>query len=280
MRIFRSFFALALLLNAGLLTAQDFQGVATYQTSTKLDFKLDTNVASAEQQKAMMQMIAPMLQKEYTLTFSKTESLYKEAEKLEESAFPFADMFSTFLGAGGTMFKNVQSRESVRQVEFLGKIFLVTDTLKQLEWKLGKENKTIGSYTCYKATAQKEVIEKTIQTEAGTEDFEEEDSVKVIEITAWYTPQIPVSQGPDSFWGLPGLVMEASDGTNTFLCSKVVLNPKDKVTIERPKDGEVVTAEEFTEIMRKKAEELSEAYGGGSDGRDAGNSEFKIQISK
>jgi GLPGLI family protein len=42
-------------------------------------------------------------------------------------------------------------------------------------------------------------------------------------VTAWYTPEIPVNQGPDKYWGLPGLILEVNDG-KTVLCSKVVLN--------------------------------------------------------
>ncbi len=258
------------------LQAQEFQGVATYNTSTSLDMKLDSNVANAEQQKAIMQMLAPYLKKEYTLTFSKTNSLYREVEKLQQNQMPFSDIIGSVMGTGGVFYKNVQSSESLRQLEFMGKMFLVTDTLEKLDWKLGKESKMIGSYTCYKATATREVTEKSISSSAESDELKEEDEKKLITITAWYTPQIPVSQGPDNYWGLPGLIMEINDGTTTILCSQVVLNPKEKVEIKRPKEGEKVTQQEFRDIMVKKAEEMREMYGG--QGQGAGNSEFKIQI--
>jgi GLPGLI family protein len=51
---------------------------------------------------------------------------------------------------------------------------------------------------------------------------------KDVTITAWYTPEIPVNQGPENYWGLPGLILEINDGKTVILCSKIVLNPKEK----------------------------------------------------
>jgi GLPGLI family protein len=48
---------------------------------------------------------------------------------------------------------------------------------------------------------------------------------KDVTITAWYTPEIPVNQGPENYWGLPGLILEINDGKTVILCSKIVLNP-------------------------------------------------------
>ena len=56
---------------------------------------------------------------------------------------------------------------------------------------------------------------------------------KTDEVTAWYTPQIPVSQGPGEFWGLPGLILEINDDKTTILCTKIVMNPNDKSKIKR-----------------------------------------------
>ena len=55
--------------------------------------------------------------------------------------------------------------------------------------------------------------------------------METITITVWYTPQIPVNTGPGNYQGLPGLILEVNDGTETVICSKIVLNPKDEVNI-------------------------------------------------
>ena len=36
-------------------------------------------------------------------------------------------------------------------------------------------------------------------------------------MTAWFTPEIPVSTGPAMYGGLPGLILEISDGNRTML---------------------------------------------------------------
>ena len=259
-----------------ILQAQDFQGVATYKTSTSLDLEIDSSAISGDQQAMIKQMLNQYLKKEYTLTFSKTESIYQEIEQLQQGGFPGMDIFGTVMGTGGIFYKQVKEGRETRQLEFFGKQFLIKDSLESVEWKLGKESKTIGSYTCFKATAEIEVVEKSINTNADSEEVEENEEKKMVTLTAWYTPQIPVSQGPDEYWGLPGLIMEVNNGSTVYLCSQVVLNPKEKVEIKEPANGEEVTKEEFKEIATKKLEQMKEMYGGG--GSRGGNSNVKIQI--
>ena len=79
---------------------------------------------------------------------------------------------------------------------------------------------------------------------------------KEVVVTAWYTPEIPVNQGPEGYWGLPGLILEVNDGKTVILCSKIVLNPKEKVEIKAVSKGKVVSQKEFDEIMIKKMEEF------------------------
>jgi GLPGLI family protein len=81
-------------------------------------------------------------------------------------------------------------------------------------------------------------------------------------ITAWYTPEIPVSQGPEGYWGLPGLILEVNDGKTVILCSKVVLNPKEKVVIKPASKGKVISQKLFDETMIQKMEEMREMYRG------------------
>ena len=51
---------------------------------------------------------------------------------------------------------------------------------------------------------------------------------KEIEIIAWYTPDIPVSNGPSTYQGLPGLILEVTEDKTIILCTSVVMNVKDK----------------------------------------------------
>jgi GLPGLI family protein len=140
------------------------------------------------------------------------------------------------------------------------------------------ETKQIGGYTCFKATAIREASqtdfrnfrmkkkeEETKDATPKTNLMDELNMPKEITITAWYSPEIPVSQGPENYWGLPGLILEVNDGKTTILCSKVVLNLKDKVEIKAPTTGEVITQKKYDETVIKKMEEFRE-MGGGRNG--------------
>ncbi len=79
-------------------------------------------------------------------------------------------------------------------------------------------------------------------------------------ITAWYTPQISITNGPAMYQGLPGLILEVHDGKLTIICSKIVINPEDKVEIKEPEKGKEVNQEKYDEIMDKKSKEMMERY--------------------
>ena len=85
-------------------------------------------------------------------------------------------------------------------------------------------------------------------------------------ITAWYTPQIPVSNGPGAFQGLPGLILELSYDSKVILCSKIILNPKSQITIQPPTKGKSVSQSEYDKIVEKKMKEMSVQFDGKGTG--------------
>ena len=270
------FLILAILILPLFSQAQNFSGEATYQSASSLDFKMDSTQITPEQQKMIKERLSKALQKEYTLTFTKTESLFKEIEQLEEGSGRMAGMMTMMSGAGSLVYKNVQTLDLIEQSEIFGKMFLIRDTLDTYDWKLEKGNKLIGSYTCYKAVLDREVVQRSFRSEEeGGSSFD----TTTISITAWYTPQIPLNIGPDIYWGLPGLIMEINTDRTTILCTKVVLNKDKEITIDPPKKGDKVTRDEYTKIVEDKLKEMEEMYGG--ERRKAGrHGRMQIQISR
>jgi GLPGLI family protein len=268
-----------MLINA-VLHAQDFQGVATYKTSMKMDFKMDSLAQGQGINKEMQEKLSAMLQKqfqkEYKLTFTASESIYKEEEKLAAPNPQNGNMTIMVMGSSQSdvLYKNTKEKRYAHEQELLGKKFLVEDTLEDKGWKLESDTKFIGQYTCYKATRTIEV-ENMTSFSVGSDEKEPEVKKEKRTVTAWYTPEVPVNNGPSMYWGLPGLILEVNDGTQTIVCSKIVLNPKEKVSIKEPTKGKKVNAEKFREIMDKKSKEMMERYRG--NGRDGGN-EIRIEI--
>ena len=262
------------------LRAQDFQGLVVYESKTSTsDFKLgDSKEITPEMQKMIQERMKKFSEKTFNLYFDKTASIYEEQEKLDAPGTQNGGMkmMSGFVGGGGKLYKNVKEKTFCIDKEMMGKEFLVKDTLARLKWKMETEIKKIGNYTCYKATAQQAVSKsdfRNFRRKAQEENKEKKDDKvkstnfmdnmelpKEVTITAWYTPEIPINQGPENYWGLPGLILEVNNGKTTILCSKVVMNNKDKKEIKAPTNGKVVTQKEYDEIVTKKMEEMKEMY--------------------
>jgi GLPGLI family protein len=271
------------------LYAQEFQGMAVYESKTSTsDFKAriegNKNI-TPEMQKTIEERMKKMFEKTFILNFNKSASIYKEEEKLEAPTQGAAGggmrMMGSMMGGGGTFYKNVKEKNYTVDKEFMGKEFLIKDTLSNLKWKMEGETRVIGGYNCFKATAilpasktdirnfrpkpddssakkNPETTEKTADTAKKTNFMDEMNFPKEVIVTAWYTPEIPVNQGPENYWGLPGLILEINDGKTVILCSKIVLNPKEKAEIKASTKGKVVTQEEYDDIVVKKMEEFRE----------------------
>lgn len=289
---FQSLFLLLLLcISAISFAQQNFQGKAYYMSKTTMDLdQWGGREMSPEQKKRIQERMKSFLEKEYILTFNKEESIYKEDEKLETpgSGRSWGGFASSF--TGGPKYKNVKTKELLQDQEFFGKQFLIKDELQGLEWKMGTETKQIGQYTCFKATATKTVDEfdwrsmRRRNDSDKTENEKKNDSIKkeddpmneievpkTIEVVAWYTPQVPINQGPDDYWGLPGLILEVNADRTTILCTKIVMNPEEKEEIVKPKKGDEVTKAEYNDIITKKMQEMRDMYGGRRGGRSRRN---------
>ena len=251
-----------------LLSAQDFKGIATYKSQRKVDIQIDSTQMGDEMHQQMMEMIKKQFEKEYTLEFNKNESLYKEATSLDKPGSGSSGVQIEFIGSGegDVLYKNLGENRYATQSDLFGKIFLVQDELETPDWKLEKETKNIGEYTCFKATFKRMTTVSTSMTmSVNSKEEPKEPEIKEVEqtVTVWYTLQIPVKHGPGNYSGLPGLILEVSDGEETILCSKIVLNPKEGLIIEEPKKGKKVNQEEFEAIMEKKMKEMEEQFHSG-----------------
>jgi GLPGLI family protein len=270
------------------MQAQEFQGMAVYESKTSTsDFKtrMEGNKnMTPDMQKMIEDRMKKMFEKTFILNFNKSASIYKEEEKLEAPGQGGGGMrmMSSMMGGGGTNFKNVKQKTYSVDKEFMGKEFLIKDSLPNYAWKMESETKLIGGYTCFKATTirpvsqsdfrnfrtkkEKKEPKEEVKTDAGAakedsapkktnfmEDFE---LPKEVTITAWYSPEIPISQGPENYWGLPGLILEVNDGKTIILCSKIVLNSKEKAEIKESTNGKVISQKDYDETVVKKMEEF------------------------
>lgn len=249
------------------VTAQDFQGKAIYQTKATLEMDLEGSGIPADRIKRIKEMMKNQLEKTFVLHFDKTASIYKEEEKLTQSGGR-GGMRIRMMGGGasGEYYKNTQTKSLAKENEFSGKYFLIKDDLVTYEWKMEQETKMIGQNLCFKATT---VVEKPVRNtsfrfgrrnnnEEEKKEKAKENVMELVIVTAWYTLDIPVSHGPGDYWGLPGLILEISDANIQILCTKIIMNPKEKAKINEPKKGKVVTQKEYDKIIEEKMKEMRE----------------------
>lgn len=252
----RAILTILLLSISFVLQAQNFTGKAVYKTHRKLDVDLSKNEnVTDEMQKLISEQLKKQFQKTYNLVFTRTESTYKQEQKL--SAPQRTNVQIMIVGNSGgndVLYKNIKEKKYANKTEISGKRFLIEDKLPSFDWKMTGETKTIGTYTCYKAERTRE--EKQFDVSSG----KVKEETATVKTTAWYTPEIPISNGPNLYGGLPGLILEVHDGKETIVCSEIVLNPSKKITIKKPTKGKKVTSEEFNKIQEKKRNEMLERY--------------------
>ena len=261
-----------IMLISGRSNAQDFQGQAYYFSKSKLELGAWGARMSEAQKKQIQERLKNRLEKTYVLNFNREESVFDEEVKLDAWSGATDSWGKNF--SPGKSYKNIKDKALVQSQEFYGKKFLVKDALLKMEWKMGTESKKIGQYTCFKATTVVPTRDLTWynfswgdlraaqQKPADSTNVQSnEPDIKLTQIEAWFTPEIPVGHGPGEYWGLPGLILEVSAGNTIVLCSKIVMNPQEKLKIEAPDKGKVITKSDYQSTVFEKMQEMRDNRG-------------------
>jgi GLPGLI family protein len=210
--------------------------------------------------------IQKQLQKDYVLSFNQSESTWKEEETLgggpaKASSGNFSMMISSS-AENEVLYKNISKKTYRQTQDLMGSLYLIEDELPVYNWKITTERKKIGDFNCQKAVHSEVIESKTFSTEM--EDMEI--SKDTVETVVWFTTEIPVSTGPRNTYGLPGLILEMQKKSQRLLCTKVILNPDEEITIEVPSKGKKVSKDEYKEISEKKFQKMMEQYRGKGSG--------------
>ncbi len=211
---------------------------------------------------------------ETVLFFNEQQSLYRERDKelTEEEVNQEQNMFMRWKPETDKIFTSLEEKRTVTTKDFMGKPFLIQDSLKDRKWKVTGKSKKIGEYICMEATCEDTLMK----------------------VAAWFTPQIPVSIGPRNFGGLPGLIVQLEIkpakeeeeqpykpkkgrggmrdmkrmmnqmATNfTVTLETVEYREVSKKEVKEPKKGTSVEGEEeYNRIMAEKVKEMQEMRGG------------------
>ena len=227
---------LALLFAPAMAAAQS--GTVQYSVTTKIDVRLPPGMEH------MRDQIPTEQTREKELIFNAAAVLTRDAPKEEEEAveLPDSDGGRIFFSMGGRdadeqTFVDLEAGTSIETQDFFGRMFRIVGEPERLAWRLTGEQGVFLGHPVQQA-------------------FAERDSTT---LQAWFTTSIPVSAGPETYGGLPGLILVLTDGRRTYEATRVTLGEIPADALAPPTDGREVTRERFDEIVEQKMEEMRES---------------------
>lgn len=132
-------------------------------------------------------------------------------------------------------YKNYQTKQIISKTLFLGKEFLVTDTITIERFNVIEgEKKEIIGFECKKAIST--------------------DGRKIV----WFTEHIPITDGPINT-NLPGLILEAHLDQYIYIATSIDDNIKQPILV--PTGGKKMTNAEFKKMVQEKTEMMKRGVG-------------------
>jgi len=131
---------------------------------------------------------------------------------------------------GNIIAADLLAQQGISQKSIYEETYLIADSLRQIQWRFTNESREIAGYECRRANAL--VL----------------DSIYVV---AFYTDQIPVSGGPESFTGLPGMILGVALPYEhvTYFATKVDDRPVSAKELAAPTKGKAVNYRELREQL-------------------------------
>jgi GLPGLI family protein len=120
-----------------------------------------------------------------TLYFRDNKTLFVPASR--EAAGGTGSVNIPMVAQNNTVYTDLAARRMINQKSILGEMFLLKDSIRNISWKITSEMREVAGFTCRRANA-------LIM-----------DSIYVV---AFFTEEIHVPGGPETFGGLPGMILQ------------------------------------------------------------------------
>lgn len=158
------------------------QGKITYERKTNLRQSKQTEEGN-EWVKEHIKELAQFTASDFTLTFNKDASIYRFEKEQDVSGWK---MDWAKVATENKVYTNFRSGTYIAAKKVFENNYLLEDSIPRFKWKIVDEMRMIAGYPCRKA------ITRIC------------DSVVVV---AFYCDEIMVNGGPESFSGLPGMIL-------------------------------------------------------------------------
>lgn len=198
-----------------------------YIASGRIEFERKTNqYAFMDRDNSRDEMAGRDLPKFVTyyfdLCFDGDRLLYKPGRESEIAQ----NRYPGLLEAENIIFTNIDSNLRITQKSIYGDLYLIRDSVRRIEWRMGDEIRNIAGFDCRKAVGR--IM----------------DSIVVI---AFFTVEILTTGGPESFSGLPGMILGVAIPRmhTTWYATKLELSKVGMDELARPEKGKEFTGNEF-----------------------------------
>lgn len=164
-----------------------------------------------------------------TLMFSGKRSLFMPSgNSVSQNVNVYNGFTFPFSEQANTVYMDFASNLSVKQKKLSEKRLLISDTIVPVKWRITDEFREILGFSCRRANG---IVM---------------DSVYVV---AFYTDQIHLQAGPESFNGLPGLILQVALPHQNVTWKAISIKTDINAVIEKPDGGEKVDAKKLIELI-------------------------------
>ena len=242
--------------------AQVKEGKILYERTVQMQIRIN------DDNPAFQNMIPKERKDKFELLFTEGKSLWQPIEEeaqSDETAFGDGGgmrMMIRMPGSNDVVFHNITEAKKVEQRELADKNYIISDSIRKLNWKVAGETKTILGHNCMKATAQRTQPSMRMTMENG--EAKREAVTDTLNIVAWFATDMPGSFGPDMYQGqLPGTILEIdiNNGRNSFKAVEIS-SKVDVAKVKEPSKGKKTTQEDFAKEREKLMNEMMQNGGG------------------
>lgn len=209
---------------------QQNEGVITYE------IKINVHRNLPEDRQHMKNMVPEFRTHQSQLFFNAYESYFKPLEVPDIDQENGTRM--RYRNPKNEVYTNSSQFKRIMLKEFMGKKYLIEDSLRMHPWKLSEETKEVNGYTCRKATLF--------------------DEARKMNVVAWYAEGLRPFLGPEELNTLPGAVIfvDINNGERTITATNIILRPLQENEMTIPDGRNRVTGEEYRRIVEEVTERM------------------------
>ncbi|MGF7232303.1 GLPGLI family protein [Arachidicoccus sp.] len=239
-----------LFLFIAVISSQAFSQHAIFLSHGKIQFEKKVNMYALIQEEMKLYPDDPWMSQyfdaykktnpqfattDFSLTFDGQKTLYQPVDQSDNNRSFYS------YSPKNTIYSDLENQQAVSRKKVFEDVFLVKDSTRKIQWKITDETREIAGFHCRRANA-------LIM-----------DSIYVV---AFYTDQITISGGPESFNGLPGMILGVAlpyDHITWFATKIAVGTAASDEEIVPPVKGKVVSNKE----LYLKIKDAMKDWGGG-----------------